>query len=793
MSIPIKRHIYKIVLVILYFISVSIIIHNSLNDPRFNPQDETALFHSETAFHYRHARMVAKGEAIPEIDYEIQHPEGLDIDAHVTIFMEYITGYAYRLFSTVKELPFHVFLIYFVPLFSRLIIFPVYGITRYLFGSSTAAICSTAVYAVSPATLAARSTASFLREDFALPIIAFFFFFFIRSLHRETKNQPLYAVVSGIFLIISLAAWHLTQFIFALFVLYILICLLVKPSVDERLMIHFSIVTGLLAVSALMLSTLRAGYFAISFSMLVSYALVFSWLLQKWLKLSKSKMLIGFGACLVVMIALFAYVLFPQHYKTYSHVYNFIIEKVWFFGQKPDNPNLLSFDTKVMWLGPFNNLGLYEFVYFFSLLILLAILPAFSMGKKLLRRSIASEELLMLFFTAASFVLALIIRRLMILPVFFLIILSGWTLHRLVTKKAGIVIMCLLIYFNFNESYTYKTKTTHYRTLVRKWFPPVRNIYEACSREDTRDLINWIKANTETTSAILTSFRLGPDICAYANRAVALHSKFESRKIRDKVKKFMYALYRDEPAFHNLCKELKIDYFVYTARFLLDHTKDSNRYISGNLVVNKDCAAYKFHFAPVRLKFFDMVYQNDYYRIFKVDGRNSCNTKDQTAPALFNVKFFILKADSDTFDDSKTDQALKRFNTSIAQHRLGIRYFRQKQYDEAQVQFKEVLRINPFLWQARWNLAIIYLKKGFYGDATKELEMLVTLQPGRAEFYNNLGGCYIRANKFDEAVAVLKKAYELESDPAKKTVIKKNVDIAMGMSALHKRGKPHIK
>ena len=116
----------SLLLLFIFLTSVGIKIFLFTQVTVFNYQDDTGLFWTESAFQYRYARMVAHKEPLPSTDYTIQYPEGLEVFSHITIAMELVSGYLYQFFSIVfPHLPFHVFLIYFICLFSSLSIFPV--------------------------------------------------------------------------------------------------------------------------------------------------------------------------------------------------------------------------------------------------------------------------------------------------------------------------------------------------------------------------------------------------------------------------------------------------------------------------------------------------------------------------------------------------------------------------------------------------------------------------------------------------------------------------------------------
>ncbi len=74
-----SKWLHLIVLIVLY---VAIGTTKSLltfASPYYDTYDETNLHFTENAVQYRYAKMIAKGEGIPETDTRIQHPEGVRV------------------------------------------------------------------------------------------------------------------------------------------------------------------------------------------------------------------------------------------------------------------------------------------------------------------------------------------------------------------------------------------------------------------------------------------------------------------------------------------------------------------------------------------------------------------------------------------------------------------------------------------------------------------------------------------------------------------------------------------
>ena len=119
------------------------------HQPFYHSEDGTGFFWSENALHFRQTQMISQGEGVPEIDQNIQYPEGINNRKYITIVMEHLAGRLHRLLFS--HLPLHVFLVYFTSFFTSLSVLALFLAVRGLSGSPLAALVSTALFCISPA------------------------------------------------------------------------------------------------------------------------------------------------------------------------------------------------------------------------------------------------------------------------------------------------------------------------------------------------------------------------------------------------------------------------------------------------------------------------------------------------------------------------------------------------------------------------------------------------------------------------------------------------------------------
>jgi tetratricopeptide (TPR) repeat protein len=93
----------------------------------------------------------------------------------------------------------------------------------------------------------------------------------------------------------------------------------------------------------------------------------------------------------------------------------------------------------------------------------------------------------------------------------------------------------------------------------------------------------------------------------------------------------------------------------------------------------------------------------------------------------------------------------------------GDKYFKAGKYDEAILQYRNAVQLNSKLAKAHYQLALAYLAKHSDGNAYKELQQTVDLDPGNTEAQLQFASMLIAGKKFDEARAAAQRV--LAADP----------------------------
>jgi len=323
-----------------------------------------------------------------------------------------------------RSVPFHVFLAYFMFIISSVSIIAVFLVTQKLTNNNLLACVTSAVFYLTAFPAYARTVVGgFVEEDFALPFIFLSFFFFLKAVERSNK-KILYSVLSAVCLFIPLTSWHLTQFYFILFLVFVLLEFFLRYEEREQMMLPFLIITGVNLLAGLIITTLRAEGFALSYVMLASYSLILTWFFfkgtmgNKWLSAAVFALVTGF---LVGGIAL----LTSKHGAEYSHVYSLVKYKLLYLGAKPDDPSSMTFDAKVFWQAGFLTPPLKNIAVAFAGLLLASIFGLWKTGVKVYKRLSNMTEDGAIFFLLAFIPLYLFFERLYVFLAFFMAPFAG--------------------------------------------------------------------------------------------------------------------------------------------------------------------------------------------------------------------------------------------------------------------------------------------------------------------------------------------------------------------------------
>jgi tetratricopeptide (TPR) repeat protein len=701
-----KKSLISLMLVLLFAGVVSYKINLLSGLPHFDPENGQGFFWTESAFHYRHFLIIAQGGKIPAVDYDIQYPEGLDTVRYITPVMEYVAGFIYRL--SFSNMPPHLFAVYFAMIFSTLSVLAIFLAGKVAWRSNTIAFLCAVIYGFALASLARSAGGGYIREDFALPFIFFSFACFLYCLRQD---RPLVAALGSFLLVIAFFAWHVTQLYLSLFAAALAVVYLLGPDkgLPRKSMLVF--VAFMLAASFL-IPVLRAKYFIVSPALMLSYAL----LALTWfgLREDNSNRSSTMAAGLVILGFLAASLVIQGYLGTYSHVYALLSYKLKFLGVLPQDSGSLPFEAKVMWASAFVSPKLTELPLMLASSLVFGPIGAGIILFRWFKKEACTYELMIALLAVWMFIFFLMIHRMSVFAIFFLALSMG-ALTRI--KKSTVR---YALYAGLGAAFIIQMYLQPSISLLT--FRPPLN--------DVNSLISFIKSQSEKNTAVLSTFELGPAVAAYTGRPVILHSKFESKVLRDKVNQVYTALYQSEQQFFELCRRLKAGLFVYQVKMVLSGAPGSIRYLTNAIPLKTDSAAFMFHFLPDRLRHFSLVYQNPTYRLYRIGAPQSAAVPPVQYEPVYDLAIFSDEENlGNLISDGFIEEGLSKLRYPETHLKVGDRFFASEDYKTAARQYQRALMLNPGNKQAAWSLARALILMGEADRSEKVLRAAVAMDP----------------------------------------------------------------
>ncbi len=729
-------------------LAILILIYSFSAWVRMSHWPEGELYHSDSAFRYRYARMYATGEEIPSIDHKAQFPEGLEVRKHIHLTMQAVIGYSYRLASTVlPRVSFSHFTVYFLCFFSALTVFVVYLMARALNLRKEVGLTAAGLYGASTPAFA-RIVGNYLPEEFVLPFLLGAVVFFLLSMREDYSpgKRMASAIASAVLVAVSLVSWHLSQFFFALFVGFVIFTSFTFDR-HRYLLKSFAIIVSGAVIVGVVSPVLRTKLFLFSIPMILSYCLLLSrWLGQKLRLVRKWQILILIAAAVLTGLVT---LIFPKHYREFSHVYSLLLYKVVFLGRKPIQPDMLPYHARVFWVGPFRSPSLYHAIFDYILLIPLALYPFTKTIWRFFRRQACSRDVFFLYWVVVSGVLFLLVKRLEVFFIPFLSILAGRLMEKIRTKKGYLLVGLLVVALGF-ESH----KAVNFQTAT--WFSgllhPLRGREErflSAYGDELSRMTQWLRGNTDASEAILARFDISGSLLAYADRPVILNPMFENLEMREKVRECWKSLYEDEEECYKTCRKYGANYLVYQAKILLDNSLDSDRYTMNELEVDPRSAIHRFHFEPDSLRYFNLVYQSTSFRVYAV-GKD---VEESLTPVPYSVLFdekLLLK--DGKVDDEKTNIVIDRLKRATLRFNRAATYVNRGQLDEAIKEFQIALELAPDLEKTHAGLGQCYWRKGDFDGSIRNYLKAVDVDPWDTQSRHSLAVLYAHLGRFEDAL-----------------------------------------
>jgi hypothetical protein len=541
-----------IALLLAICIGSTIRIHTTLTDVNFNTLDSRPLLRSDPGLLYYFTDRIIESHSLPPNDFRadplVEYPETSDLPAMFTIGQEFLVAWCAAQFG--GKIPLHVLCVWVMGIFSSLVVVGIFGLTVELTRNVRWGILATALSLI---VIGNYRTIGFIliREDFSLPWFSIHLYLLARAFRVKTK---LSFVLVALTLVLAASSWHAMGFFIAIevtcFFLWFLRTGQNPLETPSAWLIPFSIV-----VLSLIIPVLRSKGFILSTPMLMLYCMLVSAFLVR--KFSSAKIRILAAVLLVTLLIAAPLVarLVDGSGQDYSHVLELMSAKIQFLGKMPQDPNQISFDSRLLWQGPFRTADFYY--YWGALGVGLLLLPvAIGIGIQGWLRGTGDPRIMLLFalFVSCSTV-AYLVKRTIIMPGLLLAVVAIVVLRMLPPNRLTKVLIVVGFVYQITM---FSIGLSNYQ--ITWYLPPERNSQLA-------ELIDWIERNIPVGEPIAADFVNGTAILAHLRHPIVIQPKYETTRSRRRIEEFMMTFVHHSPdEFRKLlsryrCKYLLVDRF----------------------------------------------------------------------------------------------------------------------------------------------------------------------------------------------------------------------------------------
>jgi len=702
----------------------------------------------ESAQRYRYVSMVAEGERIPDLDREMQAPDGY-VPWSDTLLQEVFYGSLYRRYADPEEQSVASWVRRTTRIVSASAVVPIallcFGVTR----RRDAALLGALLWAIA-LPVAERGTGTVIfREDLAVPALLWHLGFL--SLWARSHRWPP-ALASGLFLALSLLLWKVVGFYVLLLVGFLgsahwlgraeprVLALgtgLLFAPVVAACFAPFSLSYDSFLTSTAMLSALGVG------GAVAAHA-VLAW---RRAKEDKEPPKGWKFAPLAIGVFVVLRLLLPAE-AGYSHAWETILAKLTHLGVKPSDPLELSFGARHYWTGNYESPTLALLARNWPWMGVAALpglgfaawwwtprflrrwnaedrLPA-SPPTKLLQGLGPAEPLLGL---ASHFVLWLLLgfggsyllfRKFQLFAAIPLVVLAALGFAAPKRRRGAIRVAILAAVVMIGAQGRGLTPDLA-KLLGDRSGPGVEpwNPVAVWTGPMFNELAGAVPEVVPEDEVVLASFIISPFLLTYSERPTVLHCFFEG-DVLDRCERITSARFGSEDELWSVAREYGAQWYVHEAHHLLrTDGRMSQRYVAGAMEWPADSVLARMQYAPERLKHFELAWENAAFRIFRVleDGERRRGIRPDPRHALWNRRLFAsLFGDPLASPDAAASFSMAPadllYSTLWAQRAIDRARFdpQNGMVGTAQTErnLQEAQRVAPFLWESSASLAEFY-------------------------------------------------------------------------------------
>ena len=674
--------------------------------PTYNPKSDMGLFWSENATYYRHYRMIADpGTSWGEIaatlrrDTMMQYPEGIQVLREMPLGMELFHGVLRR--WVMPSVPAHVFLLHSVPIFSGISLVMVFLMARRLMGSWGWSLFAAVVYATLKWSFVRAVRGTFLREEFGIPLLLATVVLLLPSREDDGRPRTVRGLIAGVLMGIAIAVCFISQYPLALLVVLFSFRAAMQPIQKQRLHFPDVVLVGMVAAS-LALPALRAKAFFLS----STAAALVHWLLWArlpWPRVRRAMLRWATWACTLVALVV-GFRLMNPGAGSFSHVLEYVSARLSHPLGRPTNPQDITFAARIYWEAGFMGATLWDLVG--GLRFALPLLP-FALWPLLRRSRWTGVAALHSVFALALLVLGLCVCRLLVLAAPFVSVAAvtgfvGWSrawAPLRAKRRAATVLTLIAVAIGLGNCLTLPRQ-------ARPLAHASPGVYGSLTRFLTR--------HTRKDEAFFARISVSAVVLLHATRPSLVHPFFESEAPKRKYERLLCAAFDEEEVFWKRLREYRGAYYIHDIGLGVTEGPGSVRYVAGRMgPMHPDWAATRCHFAPERLRYFDLVWQNEIFRVFRVRQGATKDTKARRAAIArvvdgrYNPLFDRRNFAQEDGGYVRTSETLERVKRSAAISGGAAQAFERGDTASCAKLLGEALRLCPNNFDAHFNRVVL--------------------------------------------------------------------------------------
>ncbi len=620
-------------------------------------RDDEATYWMESAQRFRYVEMVAEGKEIPAIDARMQAPDGYPTRSD-TIGQEILYG------TLARHRPEDWSVARFTRVLTRVIaasaVIPMVWLAFVATRRRDAALLAGLLYGLALPVAERGNGAVLFREDLAVPVLLMHLAAvggWARSPHWAR------ALLAGVLLAGSMLLWKVTTFYALMLLVFLATAWWVRGTEPGRVGDAVLMMFGPVAIASVAPWSLKHDQFLTSTPALVAGGLAFAAFLAA--RVPRLPPLLG--SLLVVGVVIWGRLLLPVE-SAYAHAWETIVAKTTSFDSKPLDPTELSFHARHYWTGNYESPTLRRLVRDWPFLVAVAIPGVFALVAELRRGGAPwpgklpppptgllegdgpSEPMspllswFVLWLVAGFLASYLLFVKLTLWAAVALALLGavGWSYPRRLRKTRRLLAVPFIALVALHGlGVVPGLDAILYRDVARSDADAVSEVV-VFPPDGFEELVTWMGENTGEDEAILASFQLSPFLLTYVDRPTVLHCFFEG-DLLPRLQEIITARFSDEATLAEAARRYGATWYVHEAQFpLRTDPRMSQRYVAGAMEWPKGSVSVAMSWAPERLEHFDLAWENDWFRVFRVlpEGQRANNRVRSTTRPLWSRPLF---------------------------------------------------------------------------------------------------------------------------------------------------------